>query len=38
MLFNHNAFSTPNSNILSTSFGLITSSATTPREMQFAIR
>jgi hypothetical protein len=37
-LFNHNAFATPNSNILSTSFGLITSSATTPREMQFAIR
>lgn len=36
--FNHNAFSTPNSNITSGSFGLITSSATTAREMQFAIR
>jgi hypothetical protein len=37
-LFNHNALSTPNSSITSTSFGLITASATAPREMQFAIR
>ena len=36
--FNHNAFSTPNASITSTSFGLITASATSSREMQFAIR
>lgn len=37
-LFNHNAFSLPNASITSTAFGQITSSATAPREMQFAIR
>ena len=37
-VFNHNALSTPNSSFTSTSFGVITASATTAREMQFAIR
>jgi len=38
-LFNHNAFSTPGTvSIASTSLGVITAAATTPREMQFAIR
>jgi hypothetical protein len=35
---NHNAFGLPNASITSSSFGLITTSASTPREMQFAIR
>jgi hypothetical protein len=38
-VFNHNAFSTPSTvSITSTSLGVITTSATAPREMQFAIR
>jgi hypothetical protein len=37
-LFNHNSFGLPNSSITSTAFGTITSSSSTPREMQFAIR
>jgi hypothetical protein len=38
-VFNHNAFNLPGVNINSpSSFGQITSSATAPREMQFAIR
>jgi hypothetical protein len=37
--FNHNAFSTPGTvSITSASLGVVTTSATTPREMQFAIR
>jgi Carboxypeptidase regulatory-like domain len=36
--FNHNAFNLPITNINSNLFGRITSSATTPREMQFALR
>jgi Carboxypeptidase regulatory-like domain len=36
--FNHNSFNLPNANIGSSLFGQITSSATTPREMQFALR
>jgi hypothetical protein len=36
--FNDNFFSLPNANINSTSFGQITSSASAPREIQFAIR
>ena len=36
--FNHNAFSLPGVNINGGTFGQITSSATAPREMQFAIR
>jgi hypothetical protein len=37
--FNHNAFSFPSTlGITSTSLGVITTSASTPREMQFAIR
>lgn len=36
--FNHNAFNLPSVNINSGTFGQITSSATAPREMQFAIR
>jgi hypothetical protein len=36
--FNHNVFNLPNANISSTLFGQITSSATAPREMQFALR
>lgn len=36
--FNHNSFNLPNANIASASFGQITSSSSTPREMQFAIR
>jgi hypothetical protein len=37
-LFNHNSLSTPNSSITSGSFGFITASASSAREMQFAIR
>lgn len=37
-LFNHNAFNLPNANINGTTFGQITSSATSPREIQFAVR
>jgi Carboxypeptidase regulatory-like domain len=36
--FNHHAFGLPNANIASPQFGQITTSATTPREMQFALR
>ncbi|MBD0371871.1 MAG: TonB-dependent receptor [Pyrinomonadaceae bacterium] len=36
--FNHNVFGLPSTNINSTTFGQITTSASTPREMQFAIR
>ena len=36
--FNHNAFALPGVNINGGTFGQITSSATAPREMQFAIR
>jgi Carboxypeptidase regulatory-like domain len=36
--FNHNAFNLPIANISSSQFGQITSSSTTPREMQFALR
>jgi hypothetical protein len=36
--FNHNNFNLPATNINSTTFGTITSSANNPREMQFAIR
>jgi len=36
--FNHNSFGLPNANITSSSFGLITGSASAPREMQFALR
>ena len=37
-VFNHHAFGLPNANIAGTTFGQITTSATTPREMQFAFR
>jgi hypothetical protein len=37
-LFNHNSFGLPNALITSPAFGQITTSASTPREMQFAIR
>ena len=37
-LFNHHAFGLPAANIVGATFGQITTSATTPREMQFAIR
>lgn len=36
--FNHNSFGLPNANIASPTFGLITGSASTPRDMQFALR
>jgi hypothetical protein len=36
--FNHHSFGLPNANFASGSFGQITTSASTPREMQFAIR
>lgn len=36
--FNHHSFGLPNANFASGSFGAITTSASTPREMQFAIR
>jgi hypothetical protein len=36
--FNHHSFGLPNANFASGSFGTITTSASTPREMQFAIR
>ncbi|HEY6802199.1 MAG TPA: TonB-dependent receptor [Pyrinomonadaceae bacterium] len=36
--FNHNSFSTPTVGITGTTFGTITSSASAPREMQFAFR
>ncbi|HKX31698.1 MAG TPA: TonB-dependent receptor [Blastocatellia bacterium] len=36
--FNHHAFGLPNANIASPLFGQITTSATAPREMQFALR
>lgn len=35
---NHNVFGTPNANFNSSSFGQITTSASSPREFQFAIR
>jgi len=37
-VFNRNAFGLPNANINSAGFGQITTSSTTPREIQFAIR
>lgn len=37
-LFNHNSFNLPAVGITGTTFGTITSSASIPREMQFAIR
>jgi hypothetical protein len=37
-LFNHNSFNLPNASVVSAAFGQITSSASIPREMQFAIR
>jgi Carboxypeptidase regulatory-like domain len=37
-LFNHNAFGLPAVGITGTTFGTITTSASTPREMQFALR
>jgi hypothetical protein len=37
-VFNHNAFGLPAVGITGTNFGQITTSATTPREMQFAFR
>lgn len=36
--FNHNSFGLPGTNINSTTFGVITTSASSPREMQFAAR
>jgi carboxypeptidase family protein len=36
--FNHNVFNLPNTNFGLSSFGQITSSASSPREMQFALR
>jgi len=36
--FNHNAFGLPAVGITGTTFGQITTSSTTPREMQFAFR
>jgi hypothetical protein len=36
--FNHNSFGLPNANINSTTFGQVTTSASAPREMQFAFR
>ena len=36
--FNHNSFGLPNALITSGSFGAITTSSSTPREMQFALR
>ncbi|MDD5544232.1 MAG: carboxypeptidase-like regulatory domain-containing protein [Acidobacteriia bacterium] len=36
--FNHNSFGLPNLSITSSSFGLITGSASSPRVMQFALR
>jgi hypothetical protein len=36
--FNHNAFALPATNISLPTFGQITQTATTPREMQFALR
>ena len=36
--FNHNSFGLPGTNINSTTFGVITASASAPREMQFAAR
>jgi hypothetical protein len=37
-VFNRNVFGLPNANINSASFGQITTSASTPRELQFAVR
>src|SRR5262249_49505835 len=37
-LFNHNSFGLPAVSITGTTFGQITTSASTPREMQFALR
>jgi hypothetical protein len=37
-LFNHHSFGLPAANIVGSTFGQITTSASTPREMQFAIR
>ena len=37
-LFNHNSFANPAAGITGTTFGTITSSASAPREMQFAFR
>jgi hypothetical protein len=36
--FNHNSFGLPGTNINSTTFGVISTSASAPREMQFAVR
>ncbi len=36
--FNHNSFALPNVNITQATFGQITGSVSTPREMQFALR
>ena len=36
--FNHNSFGLPVVNIVGNTFGQITTSASTPREMQFAFR
>jgi hypothetical protein len=36
--FNHHAFGLPAANLIGATFGQITTSATTPREMQFALR
>jgi hypothetical protein len=36
--FNHNVFNLPSTNFSMSSFGQITSSASSPREMQFALR
>ena len=36
--FNHNSLGLPGTSINSTTFGLISTSASAPREMQFAVR
>jgi hypothetical protein len=37
-IFNHHSFGLPNANVVSSAFGQITTSASAPREMQFALR